>query len=65
MKKAFVNKAYSFEEAEKFDVWFWHRAGVGARFSAAWSMVLDYLKIKGHRGNQPRLRRTLQKIKRA
>lgn len=52
-KKIWVNKAYNFKEAEKFDTKFWHRAGVAARFSAVWDMVNEFLKMKGQYGNKP------------
>lgn len=63
-KKMRIHKAYSYKEAEDFDIRFWRRAGALMRFAATWSMVIDYLKWKGHRSGQPRLRRTLQIIKR-
>jgi hypothetical protein len=65
MKKIWVHKAKSFEDAERFDRWFWRQAGAAARFSAMWSMVSDYLKMQGKSGVQPRLRRSVQSIKRA
>ena len=64
MKKIWVNVARSFKEAEEFDVRFWKRAGAAARFEGAWSAVSDFLKMKGKSGVQPRLRRSVQNIKR-
>lgn len=64
MKKIWVHKAKSFEDAERFDAWFWRRAGAAARFSAMWSMVGDFLKLRGKSGVQPRLRRSVQHVKR-
>jgi len=59
-----IHKARSFKEAEEWDRKFWQRAGASARFSAAWLMIGDYLKIRGQRGSLPRLRRSVQNIKR-
>ena len=65
MKRVSVHKAYTFKEAEDFDVRFWRRAGAAARFSATWGMVVDLQKMKGQRSGQLRLRRTVQNIKRS
>ena len=64
MKRIQVNKAYSFKEADLYDIKFWRRAGTTAIFSAAWKMVKELLKIRGMHGNKPRLRRTVQSIER-
>ena len=64
MREIEVNKAYSFKEAEEYDKKFWRRAGVTARFSAAWEMVGEFLKMRGKDGVKPRLRRTVQSIER-
>ena len=48
MKKVWENKAHSFQEAQEFDVRFWRNAGAAARFEATWSMVIDFLKIRGN-----------------
>jgi hypothetical protein len=64
VNKIQTNLARSFREAEEFDAEFWRKAGVQARFSAAWLMVIEYFKMRGKGGNQPRLRRTVQNIKR-
>jgi len=63
-RKVKVNIAYSFADAEQFDDEFWANAGPQARLAAGWGMVIDYLKVKKSRGNQLRLRRTVQNIKR-
>ena len=63
MKKIWVHKAKSFEEARQWDVLFWRRAGAQMRFAAAWSMVSDYLKMQGKSGGQPRLQRTVEHVK--
>ena len=65
MKKVWVHKAKSFEDAERWDRWFWRRAGAAARFEAAWTMVGDFLKMRGKSRDQLRLRRSVQNIKRA
>lgn len=61
-KRIEIHKARSFEEAERFDARFWRRAGAAARFDAVWSMVKDFLKLRGQSGDQPRLRRSVQRI---
>ncbi len=53
MKKIWVHKAKSFEDAEAFDVRFWRRAGAAARFEASWAMVGEWLKLRGKSGDQP------------
>mgnify|MGYP001136374767 CR=1 FL=1 len=63
-RRVFGNVARSFEEAEEFDRWFWRKAGAEARIAATWSLVRDYLKMRGKGGNQPRLRRSVQNVKR-
>jgi len=65
MKRISVHKAYTFKDAEDFDIRFWRRAGASARFAATWAMVVDLQKMKGQRSGQPRLRRTIQSIKRS
>ena len=62
VRQVAVHKARSFEEAERFDARFWRRAGAAARFDAVWSMVRDFLKLRGASGDQPRLRRTVQHV---
>ena len=64
MNKFYINKAYSFKEAEEFDRKFWRRAGCQARFAAAWQMVKDYIKMKGKSERLLRLRRLVQNIER-
>ncbi len=61
MKKVWVHKARSFEEAERFDVRFWQRAGAAKRFEAAWAMVGEFLKMRGKSGEQLRLQRSVQR----
>ncbi len=62
MKKIWVQKTSSFQEAERFDERFWRSAGAAARFSATWSLVGDYFKLRGKSRGQPRLRRTVQRV---
>ena len=64
MKKVWVPKARSFEEAERFDVRFWRRAGAAKRFEAAWAMVGEFLKMRGESVEQLRLQRSVQRIRR-
>ena len=64
MKKAWMHKAKSFEDAKRFDTWFWQQAGASARFEAAWAMVGEFLKMKGRPRAQLRLRRSIQHVER-
>ncbi len=63
-KKLWVHKAKSFKEAQEWDRKFWRRAGSQARFSAAFEMLKDYIKIKGKNASSLRLRRSVQNIER-
>ncbi len=62
MKRILVNKTESFKEAELFDIRFWEKAGVNAKFSAMWRMVEEFYKIKNKRGYKLRLQRSVQNI---
>ena len=64
VKKIYVHKAYSFKSAQKFDRQFWRLAGSHARFSAAWQMVKDYVKMRGKSERLLRLRKSVQNIER-
>ncbi len=64
MSKIWVHKARSFKEAQEFDRKFWEKAGVQARFAAAWAMITEYYKMRGKSGIKPRLRRSVQNIER-
>jgi hypothetical protein len=64
MKKVWVHKATSFEDAERWDERFWRRAGAAARFEATWAMVGEFLKIRRRPRAQLRLRRSIQHIER-
>jgi hypothetical protein len=65
MSKIQTNVARSFREAEEFDRRFWRRAGTAARWAASWSMVLDFIKMRGGDESELRLRRSVQNVKRA
>ncbi len=56
------HKTSSYKEAKKFDVEFWKKAGVQARFEAAWQMIGDFYKIRGKNVPKLRLRRSVQNI---
>jgi len=45
-KKIVENVAKSFKEAEDFDIKFWRRAGVRARFAAAWRAVQELYNFR-------------------
>ena len=62
MKRVWVHQATSFEDAERWDAWFWRRAGAAARFEAAWAMVGEFLKLRGQSRVQLRLRRSVQHV---
>lgn len=63
MKKIWAHKASSFKEAEEFDIKFWARAGVRAKFSAAWTMLKDYYMMGNKHGYKSRLQRSIEVIK--
>ena len=65
MKRIWIHRAESFEDAERFDAWFWRRAGAAARFEATWAMVGEFLKARGKPRAQLRLRRSIQRVERA
>ena len=52
------------ETGRDFDLKFWRMAGAEARFAAMWQMVKDAAVIKGKNGNQQRLQRSVEHIKR-
>ncbi len=63
-KKVWVHQAASFEDAERWDAWFWRQAGAAARFEAAWAMVGEFLKMRGKPRAQLRLRRSFMRVRR-
>lgn len=50
------------EANDNFDIAFWQRAGVLARFAAAWQMLKEFYKMRGKDENKFRLRRSVQHI---
>ena len=64
MKKVWIHKTKSFKEAEEWDRKFWRKAGSHARFSAAYEILKDYMKMKGKNARSLRLRRSVQNIER-
>lgn len=64
-RKWMENATTSFKEAAGFDRRFWKKAGAQARFVAMWKMVIDFVILRGGNGRLPRLRRSVQKIKRS
>jgi len=62
-RKILEKKSYTYKEAEEFDAKFWKRAGVQARFAAAWLMLIEYYKMRGKSGVKLRLRKSVQNIK--
>jgi len=47
-----------------FDREFWSRVPAEQRLEAVWDLVLDYLALQGHRGDQPRLQRSVCRVER-
>ena len=47
-----------------FDLEFWRRVGAEGRFAAMWEMVGEAAAFRGQDGIQPRLQRSLLRIKR-
>lgn len=45
---------------DDFDIRFWQKAGVFARFSAAWKMLEEFYRIRGVRGHKFRLQRSVE-----
>jgi len=63
MKKIWINKTNSFKDAKRFDVKFWADAGTSAKFSAMWTLVKEFYRIRNKHGYKPRLQRSVQKLK--
>lgn len=55
---------HSHEEVDEFNREFWRRAGHEAKFAAAWDMLLDVQRMRGKRGRQPRLQRSVEALER-
>lgn len=64
-KKFVMEKASTLSNMASFDPIFWKKVGAQARFSATWSTIKDYYKIRGKHGNKLRLQRSVQNIKQA
>ncbi len=47
-----------------FDLKFWEKVGVEGKWEAAWDMTIEVQRIRGENGDQPRLQRSVQNIKR-
>lgn len=47
---------------DDWDIKFWQKAGVNARFSAAWEMLEEFYKIRGKSGIKFRLQRSVENI---
>lgn len=64
VKPLIVGRIVKIEDADDdWDIKFWQKAGVNARFSATWGMIKDFYKIKGIKnGNKRRLQRSIQNI---
>lgn len=52
------------DQDRAFDREFWQKCGADAIFNAMWDMVLDYRKLKGLVGDEPRLQRSIGRLKR-
>jgi len=52
------------EQDRSFDLEFWRKVGDVGRFAAAWQMVKEVHLVRGQRGEQPRLQRSLSVLKR-
>ena len=64
-KEIWENKAYSFEEADEFNIQFWKNVDPQEKFAAAWQMIQDFYKIRGQNVPELRLRRSVQNIEQA
>ncbi|NQT22721.1 MAG: hypothetical protein HQ579_04690 [Candidatus Omnitrophica bacterium] len=63
MKKIRVNTTRSFKDAKRFDAAFWADAGTSAKFSAMWTLVKEFYRIRNKHGYEPRLQRSVQNLK--
>ncbi len=53
------------EDADRsFDLAFWQAVSAEVRMAVAWEMVQDARRIRGERGEQPRLQRSVAVLKR-
>lgn len=62
-KPRIMERIGKIEEAGDFDFRFWSTVSSNVKFSALWKMVLDFYKMKGRNASLPRLRRSVEVIK--
>ena len=62
-KPIIMERLSTFKDARNFDMLFWHKAGVQARFAATWKAIDEFYKIRGINGYKLRLQRSVQNIK--
>ena len=66
MKKMWERKiTLSKAKGRDWDIQFWQAQGADARFKAAWTMIIDFFKLRGERlsANKFRLQRTIENLK--
>jgi hypothetical protein len=47
-----------------FDAEFWAGQPMAARLDAMWDLALEWMTLQGHRGDQPRLQRSVCRVER-
>src|SRR3989338_3234374 len=52
------------EDEEAFNREFWEGVGERARVEALWDMLLEYYAARGHDGHEPRLQRSVLRVRR-
>lgn len=62
MRKIWVNKAYSFKEAERFNMKFWQKQSANVKWQALWIMVGEFYKLRGKNAAKLRLQRHIENI---
>ena len=66
MAKAPVRMSRVLRNGEKddgsFDLAFWQRVGDQGIFEAAWEMLGEYRLLRGERGDEPRLQRSVVRV---
>jgi hypothetical protein len=64
-KRVVMTKLVKFEEADRsFDLAFWEKVGPSGILAAMWEMVYEYHRLRGDYVSSPRLRRTVEVLKR-
>ena len=64
-KKVVMTRLINLKDADDtFDLDFWQRVGAAGIFAAMWEMVDKYHKLKGDYERSPRLRKSLEVLKR-